>query len=105
MTREQHAELIKRIRETAGEEIGALISDDLAELSTDYVAMSTSLEEKDNAIKKLENDKNELLQTNSKLFLRLGEEVKDDVSEIDDENDDEEITMDEIVNEKGEFIE
>ena len=104
MTREEHKAVIDSIRETAGEQSGALISDSLLTLVSDYASMITLQDEQMGRITGLEKDNNDLLLANSKLFQRIGTDspvVDEPVAEKDSE---EEISISDIVNEKGEMV-
>ena len=64
----------------------------------------------DNLIKKEEKDKikqenEELLKVNGKLFQKVTTKIDDINEEIKDKKEDEEISIDEIIDEKGNFIE
>lgn len=104
MTKEDFEVLINSIKDKINETDSALISDDLLGIVSSYSNLTdeiTSLKE-ENA--KLVGEKEELLKVNGKLFQKVGfekEEVKEDVIPKDDE---EEIKLEDIIDERGDMI-
>lgn len=104
MTKEDFEVLINSIKDKINETDSALISDDLLGIVSSYSNLTdeiTSLKE-ENA--KLVGEKEELLKVNGKLFQKVGfekEEVKEDVIPEDDE---EEIKLEDIIDERGDMI-
>jgi hypothetical protein len=103
MTRDEHKAIIDNIRDTAGEQAGALISDSLLTLLSDYASMITTGEDQAIKIAGLEKDNMDLILANGKLFQRIGTEEKP-IDETPAEAEEKEISIEEIVNEKGEMV-
>lgn len=101
MDREAHEDLLK---ELAGEEISvSRRMEILQELRTDYTGVTTDFEERDNQIKELQADKEDLTLSNSKLFRKLGEQ-EDKVKgteEIKQKNFSETVTVSELLKKAG----
>lgn len=102
ITREELETLINKIKESMDETASALASEDLLTIVSNY---STALDEITSLNEKLNSalaDKEELLKANGKLFQKIGfdepkkEELKEDGEE--------EIKIEDIIDEKGDFI-
>lgn len=102
ITREELETLINKIKESMGETASALASEDLLTIVSNYTAALdeiTSLNEKLNSALA---DKEELLKANGKLFQKIGfDEPKKEGPKEDGE---EEIKIEDIIDEKGDFI-
>lgn len=103
MTKEEFEILINDVKGKLNETDSALISDDLLGVISTY---SNLIDENDSLKEekaKLEGEKEELLKVNGKLFQKIGfekEEVKEDVVE----DEEEEIKIEDIIDEKGDMI-
>lgn len=71
MKQEEMQNLINSMREKLGEESAGKIADDLGTLITDNTAMNNSIETRDNAIKTLKQDKENLLAVNGNLLQQV----------------------------------
>lgn len=102
ITKEELETLINKIKESMDETASALASEDLLTIVSNY---STALDEITSLNEKLNSalaDKEELLKANGKLFQKIGfDEPKKEESKEDDE---EEIKIEDIIDEKGDFI-
>lgn len=105
MTKEQQHAICENIRKTIGEEQSALISDDLANLESDYISTLNSVSDKDKSINDLKSRNDELISVNGRLFQRIGEsqETKKP-SENNDNEDDEPLDLSKIIDERGGII-
>lgn len=105
LTKEEFESLINSIKEKLDETTQALVSEDLLGVLSSYsnaVDEITSLGEK---ITKLEGDNAELLKVNGKLFQKIGFENEEQEEVLpEDEVKEEEISIEEIIDEKGELI-
>lgn len=103
MTKEQHNAIIENIKATAGEQSGALIADDLVTLMNDYSGILLQTEDLTNQVNLLTQEKSDLITANGKLFQKVGFEKAEELPD-DKKSEDEIISVDDIINEKGEMI-
>lgn len=98
--------LIDKIKEGLDETQSALISEDLLSIISNYQLAIDELNKVNEEIGKLKADNEELLKVNGRLFQKIGfeEDIKDESSELPSEESEEEITLDEVIDEKGELI-
>ena len=98
--------LIDKIKEGLDETQSALISEDLLSIISNYQLAMDELNKVNEEIGKLKADNEELLKVNGRLFQKIGfeEDIKDESSELPSEESEEEITLDEVIDEKGELI-
>ena len=102
ITKEELETLINKIKESMDETASALASEDLLTIVSNY---NTALEEITSLNKKLNSalaDKEELLKANGKLFQKIG--FDDPKKEESKEDSEEEIKIEDIIDEKGDFI-
>lgn len=107
LSKEEFEKLIDNLRAKLDETSVALVSEELIALLSAYGngfdEYSKSVEE----VEKLKGEKEELLKVNGKLYQRIGfdEEKKDDrFNEDDSKEDEEEIKIEDVIDEKGELI-
>lgn len=103
MTKEEFETLINSVKEKINETDSALISEDLLGIVSSYSTLKDELESLQAEKEKLAEEKEELLKVNGKLFQKVGfekEEVKEDVVPEDEE----EIKLEDIIDEKGDMI-
>lgn len=103
MTKEEFETLINSVKEKINETDSALISEDLLGIVASYSTLKDELESLQAEKEKLTEEKEELLKVNGKLFQKVGfekEEVKEDVVPEDEE----EIKLEDIIDEKGDMI-
>ena len=98
--------LIEKIKEGLDETASALISEDLLSIVSTYQLALDEIAKKSEELEKLVADNEELLKVNGRLFQKIGfeEDIKDESEELKSENEEEEITLDEVIDEKGELI-
>lgn len=105
LTKEEFESLISSIKEKLDETTQALVSEDLLGVLSSYsnaVDKIASLGEK---LTKLEGDNAELLKVNGKLFQKIGFENEEQEEVLpEDEVKEEEMSIEEIIDEKGELI-
>lgn len=97
--------LIDKIKEGLDETQSALISEDLLSIVSNYQLAIDELSKVNEELGKLKADNEELLKVNGRLFQKIGfeEDIKDESAELPSENE-EEITLEEVIDEKGELI-
>lgn len=98
--------LIDKIKEGLDETASALISEDLLSIVSTYQLALDEIAKKSEELEKLVSDNEELLKVNGRLFQKIGfeEDIKDESEELSSEGEEEEITLDEVIDEKGELI-
>lgn len=104
MSYEELETLVNEIKDKVGETTGALISEDLLNIVSNYKLGIDEVSRLGEEVENLESEKDELLKVNGRLFQKVGfdkeeeekEETSDDVSE--------ELTVEDVIDEKGELI-
>lgn len=71
MKNEDMENISNKIKEKLGDEKSAIISEELVQIITDNTNRNKDLENQNNQIEKLKNEKNELIETNGKLFQQV----------------------------------
>ena len=103
LTKEEFESLINSIKEKLDETTQALISDDLVGVLSSYGNALDEIKSLGDKIVGLENDKEELLKVNGRLFQKVGfdkEEVEEKVDEVEEEK----LEIEDVIDEKGELI-
>ena len=75
MKQEDFEKLQNNMKEKLGETNFALISDDVATLMSENNSMNTQISERDTTIKKLNQDKSNLIETNGNLMQKISKGV------------------------------
>lgn len=98
--------LIDKIKEGLDETQSALIAEDLLSIISNYQLALDEIASAKESIDKLTSDNEELLKVNGRLFQKIGfdEDIKDESAELPSEESEEEITLEEVIDEKGELI-
>ena len=104
LSKEDFEKLVNKIKDGLDETTSALISEDLLNVISNYNMAVDSIEETKTENDKLKADKDELLKVNGRLFQKVGfdKEEKEDAKQ--EEVEGEEMTIEDIVDEKGELI-
>lgn len=105
MKQEDLEKITKGIQKKLGKEQSALINDDLASIVLDNTAMNTELQTRQEKINQLNEDKENLILTNNRLFQQVGigfEEQKP--NEKQEEKKKEKFSFKSVFDEKGNFI-
>ena len=97
--------LIDKIKEGLDETQSALISEDLLSIISNYQLAIDELAKVNEELGKIKADNEELLKVNGRLFQKIGfeEDIKDESAELPSETE-EEITVEEVIDEKGDLI-
>lgn len=104
MSYEELETLVNEIKDKLDETTGALISEDLLNIISNYKLGIDEVSRLAEEVENLKSEKDELLKVNGRLFQKVGfdkeeiekEETSDDVSE--------ELTVEDVIDEKGEMI-
>lgn len=104
MNREEYETLVNTIRDGLDDTSRALQAENFLNLISNYNDTLTNLEEREAEIKRLENEREELLKTNGKLFQQIGFETKKEEIKVPQSQQEETIKLSDIINEKGEMI-
>lgn len=104
ISKEEFETLINNLRDKLDETTVALVSEEiLATISAynnGFDEYTKSVEE----VEKLKSEKEELLKVNGKLYQRIGFDREEKEDNIEDANDEEEIKIEDVIDEKGELI-
>ena len=95
--------LINSIKEKLDETTGALVSEDLLNIISNYKLGIDKIAELSNDIEKLQADKDELLKVNGRLFQKVGFDKEAEEEKI-EEPTIEELKVEDVIDEKGELI-
>lgn len=98
--------LIDKIKEGMDDTQSALISEDLLSIVSNYQLASDRIKEVEEELEKIKADNEELLKVNGRLFQKIGfeEDIKDESAELPSEESEEEITVEDVIDEKGDLI-
>ena len=105
LSKDEFEKLVNNLRDKLDETTVALVSEEiLATLSAynnGFDEYKKSIEE----VEKLKSEKEELLKVNGKLYQKIGFDKEDAIEEKkDDVEDEEEIKIEDVIDEKGELI-
>ena len=104
LTYEELETLINKIKEGLDETTSALVSEDLLSIISNYKLGIDKLTELSDEVEKLKADKDELLKVNGKLFQQIGFDKEEESPAEEVTPEEEEITVEDIIDEKGELI-
>lgn len=105
LSKEEFETLINNLREKLDETTVALVSEELlatiSAYNNGFDEYTKSVEE----VEKLKGEKEELLKVNGKLYQKIGFDKEDAIEEKkDDVEDEEEIKIEDVIDEKGDLI-
>ena len=105
ISKEEFEKLINNLRDKLEETTVALVSEEILATISAYNNGFDEYEKSVEEVEKLKDEKEELLKVNGKLYQRIGfdREEKEDSIE-DNENEDEEIKIEDVIDEKGDLI-
>ena len=105
LNKDDFGNLINGLKGKLNEESGALISDDLISVISNYNNSMDEIEKLNNDINSLKSEKEDLLKVNGQLYQRIGFEKEEEKKEEEKkEEEKEEVSINDIINEKGELI-
>lgn len=104
MKNEDMENISNKIKEKLGDETSAIISEELVQIITDNTNRNKDLESQNHQIEKLKSEKNELIETNGKLFqqVTMAPEDKPNNQKIEEPK---KFSFKSVFDEKGNFIE
>lgn len=105
LTKEDFEKIITDTRDKLDEKSQALVSEDMLGIMGNYNSLLTTLNDREEELKKLKSENDELLKVNGRLFQKIGfeKEEKKELMPIKDEVV-EKIGINNLINEKGEMI-
>lgn len=102
LKKEEYETLINKIKGNVDETQGALISEDLLSVVSNYNSALDEIDKINKENETLKKDKDELLKVNGKLFQKIGFEKEEEKPTLPQEQ--AEIKIEDIINDKGELI-
>lgn len=103
MSKEELETLVNKIKDGLDETASALVSEDLLAIVSNYNLLVDQVAEKDVELAKLKEEKEELLKVNGRLFQKIGFDKEEAEEEAEDKPAEEEITLEDIIDEKGDL--
>lgn len=105
LSKEEFEKLINNLRDKLDETTVALVSEEILETISAYNNGFDEYEKSVEEVEKLKSEKEELLKVNGKLYQRIGFDKEETIEENkDDVEDEEEIKIEDVIDEKGELI-
>lgn len=108
LTKEDFEKMINDTRDKLDKQSQALISEDMLGIMGNYNSLLETIESQKQDITKLKNDNDELLKVNGRLFQKIGfekeKETKETINPFGSEEKVEKLTINDLINEKGEMI-
>lgn len=104
LKKEEYETLINKIKGNIDDTQGALISEDLLSVVSNYNSALDEIDKINKENETLKKDKDELLKVNGKLFQKIGFEKEEEKPTLVDKEEQPEIKIEDIINDKGELI-
>lgn len=104
MSYEELETLVNEIKGKLDETTGALISEDLLNIVSNYKLGIDEVSRLNEEVETLKSEKDELLKVNGRLFQQIGFEKEEEKEEEEVTSDEEELTVEDVIDEKGELI-
>lgn len=105
MSNEELETLVNEIKDKLDETTGALISEDLLNIVSNYKLGIDEVSRLSEEVETLKSEKDELLKVNGRLFQKVGFDKEEEEKEEETSGDDsEELTVEDVIDEKGELI-
>lgn len=102
---EELEQIVNSVKDRLDETTSALVSEDLLKIISNYRLGIDEIERLNEEVKKLTEDKDELLRVNGRLFQKLGFENEEEEKEVTpDDFNEEKIEIEDVIDEKGELI-
>lgn len=104
MSYEELETLVNEIKDKLDETTGALISEDLLNIVSNYKLGIDEVSRLAEEVENLKSEKDELLKVNGRLFQKVGFDKEEVEKEETSEDVSEELTVEDVIDEKGELI-
>ena len=105
ISKEEFEKLINNLRDKLDETTAALVSEEILATISAYNNGFDEYEKSVEEVEKLKGEKEELLKVNGKLYQKIGFDKEDAIEEKkDDVEDEEEIKIEDVIDEKGDLI-
>ena len=105
MSYEELETLVNEIKDKLDETTGALISEDLLNIVSNYKLGIDEVSRLAEEVETLKSEKDELLKVNGRLFQKVGFDKEEEEKEEETSEDvSEELTVEDVIDEKGELI-
>ena len=105
MSYEELETLVNEIKDKLDETTGALISEDLLNIVSNYKLGIDEISRLSEEVETLKSEKDELLKVNGRLFQKVGfDKEEEEKEEETSEDGSEELTVEDVIDEKGELI-
>lgn len=105
MSYEELETLVNEIKDKLDETTGALISEDLLNIVSNYKLGIDEVSRLAEEVETLKTEKDELLKVNGRLFQKVGfDKEEEEKEEETSEDGSEELTVEDVIDEKGELI-
>ena len=106
LTKEDFEKIITDTREKLDDKSQALISEDMLGIMGSVNSLLTTLSDREEELKKLKSENDELLKVNGRLFQKIGFEKNEqnETLPINEEVTQEKIGISNLINEKGDLI-
>lgn len=104
MSYEELETLVNEIKGKLDETTGALISEDLLNIVSNYKLGIDEVSRLSEEVETLKSEKDELLKVNGRLFQKVGFDKEEEEKEETSEDVSEELTVEDVIDEKGELI-
>lgn len=105
MSYEELETLVNKIKDNLDETTGALISEDLLNIVSNYKLGIDEVSNLTEEVNTLKSEKDELLKVNGRLFQKVGfDKEENENKEKTSDNDSEELKVEDVIDEKGELI-
>ena len=107
MSYEELETLVNEIKDRLDETTGALISEDLLNIVSNYKLGIDEISKLTEEVDTLKSEKDELLKVNGRLFQKVGfdkEEIENKEKEKTSDDGSEKLTVEDVIDEKGELI-
>lgn len=104
MSYEELETLVNEIKGKLDETTGALISEDLLNIVSNYKLGIDEVSKLNEEVETLKSEKDELLKVNGRLFQQIGFEKEEEKEEEEVTSDEEELTVEDVIDKKGELI-
>lgn len=104
MSYEELETLVNEIKGKLDETTGALISEDLLNIVSNYKLGIDEVSRLAEEVENLKSEKDELLKVNGRLFQKVGFDKEEMEKEETSGDESEELTVEDVIDEKGELI-